>query len=479
LDGSRVFFGTLEPVRLMPVRILFNLVSKENNSLGKDGFRIRVRKDEICLEASTEHGFFNAVYAFLDEHCGFAWLWPGPDGEVYDTVNSLAIPVGDFQDAPRFLWRNLLYGDLENRESKWSAMEFHMRPDKPTLETFRLWCRRNRLGGLKVLIGHTWGEMINPDEYGTTHPEYFAELEGSRQKGIATWTGKHGGQLCTTNPQVLDLLVKKVRTFFDENPGYDVVSISPNDGGGFCECDTCIALDVDGGNPPPKSGLRGKGLDNTFRDDTDRTETASRITGPITDRIFTFANQVARQIARSHPDKHLLLLVYGCYRDPPRKVKLASNIIAQFCLQCHQHWDPQIQKADFNQLENLAQFASEMGIYEYFDQGAWPGVIRSFPDLIDRSVLKFSELGVRHYSTQAGTGFAVNGFNLWYLARVLWNPKHTVVASLKEYCHKAFGPAGLVMEKYFNLWRQRWKECQGLRPTAKARRIPCGDSTPA
>ena len=120
-----------------------------------------------------------------------------------------------------------------------------------------------------------------------------------------------------------------------------------------------------------------------------------------------------------------------------------------------------------------------MGIYEYFDQGAWPGVIRSFPDLIDRSVLKFSELGVRHYSTQAGTGFAVNGFNLWYLARVLWNPKHTVVASLKEYCHKAFGPAGLVMEKYFNLWRQRWKECQGLRPTAKARRIPCGDSTPA
>ncbi len=463
VDGSGVFPSTLEPVRDMPVMIRFNLVSKKDPSLGKDGFRIHVREDEVRFEAGTTHGFLNAVYAFLERYCGFAWLWPGPDGEVYDQVKTLAIPVGEFQDMPKFLWRHLLFSDIDDRETKWSAMEFHMQPDAVTQKAFRLWCRRNRIGGYKVLTGHTWGQMINPEEYGKTHPEYFAQIEGSREKGASYWTGKHGGQLCTTNPEVLELLVAKVRKFFDDNPEYDVVSISPNDGGGFCECDDCIALDMAYGNPAPKdSSSSGKELEGTFRDDADKTGKPSRITGPITDRMFTFANQVAEKIAQSHPDKLLLLLVYSSYREPPKKVTLAKNIIAQYCLQCHQHWDSKTRDADFRDMENLTRVAPETGIYEYFDQGAWPGAVRSFPDLIEQAAARLSRLGVRHYSTQAGTGFATNGFNLWFLARVLWNPEQTVEDSLKEYCRKGFGPAGPSMQEYFNLWRQRWKECRGL-----------------
>jgi len=465
VDYTRVLPRMLEPARPTPVIVRFNLVPADERSLGKDGFRIRVLERSIDFDAHTRYGFLNAVYTFLTRYCGFLWLWPGAEGEIHNDLESLTIPTGEQTETPDYLWRWLLAGDFEaDVQSKWTAMEFHMRPDRTSSEEFRLWCRRNRLGGLKVHLGHTWGEMIDPDIYGREHPEYFAETKGSRQESIANWDGKHGGQLCTSNPNVVDLMVEKIRKFFDDNPGFDAISISPNDGLGFCECDRCIALDVAFGNPAPEEDVKpDAALESTFKDDADRTSRPSRITGPITDRIFTFANQIAGKIAQSHPDKLLLLLVYSCYRTPPRQVKLAPNIIAQFCLQCHQYWDRCSFDADIRDLQALAQYASHLAIYEYYDQGNWPGVVRSFPDLISQSLKEFHRIGVRHYQPQAGPGFAVNGFNLWSLARTLWDTSCDVDALLEEYCSKAFGPAAENMRGYYNLWRKRWKECKGLK----------------
>jgi len=463
IDAGEVLKNQLEPVRSRPVRIQF-ILADHGSGLGKDGFRLRSGETAISFEAETKHGFMKGVYFFLKRYCGFEWLWPGPTGEVCESKQRLAIPVGDIEDRPKYLWRHLLFSDMEGLPApKWSPMEFHMPPNHATMAEYRLWCRRNQLGGYKTLIGHTWGAFVNPDEYGQTHPEYFAETNGSRTNSIAGWPGKHGGQLCTTNPDVINLLVKKVRQFFDEHPDYDVISISPNDGTGFCECDRCISLDVKYGNPAPNdTATKGGELAGTFKDDADKTGRSSRITGPITDRMFDYANAVARQIAESHPNKMLLLLVYSLYRDPPRMVKLAPNIIAQYCLQCHQHWDEKIRESDYRDIQTLKSNAPEVGIYEYYDQGAWPGVVRSFPDLISRSVSTFHQIGVRHYSTQGSTGFATNGFNFWFLAKALWDPQANVDVCLAEYCRKAFGQAAPTMVEYYNLWRNRWKECRGL-----------------
>jgi hypothetical protein len=348
-------------------------------------------------------------------------------------------------------------------DSAYAKAEFHMNMDVPCGELLRQWFARNRMGGLRVWGVHVWGTFLNPLVYGREHPEYFAEVNGSREESLRNFTGKHGGQLCTTNPEVIDRLVEGIRGFFDENPEYDVVGISPNDGGGFCECDRCIALDVECGNPPP-ADMRGEGdgVAATFQDDADVTGSESRITGPITDRMFTYANAVAEKIAESHPDKMLMLLVYGRYREPPRKVRLAPNVIAHYCVQCHMHWDESQRREDHEFIRELARHADEIAIYEYYDQGNWPGVVRSFPDLIRESVAGFHELGVRHYQTQGSTGFAVNGFNLWLLARALWNPNIDVDEELDAYCRTGFGPAAKTMREYYNLWRMRWKERKGL-----------------
>ena len=449
--------------------VQFMHVSAADNDLGKDGYRIRVTSDTVEFQAATRFGFRYAVYDFLAQYCGFAWLWPGPDGEVYDTIKTLAIPVGQTQQKPAYLWRHILDGNDDiQRHAVWhsafSRASFHMLQDRFSDAQLKQWYQRNKLGGLKCWYGHTWGMLISPDQYGQDHPDYFAQVNGSHQESLRNWTGKHGGQLCTTNPDVITLMVEKIRQFFDSHPEYDVFSISPNDGSAFCECDRCIALDVACGNPPPEDhhGLAQDMMSDTFRDDADTTAPTRRITGAITDRIFTFANQIAEQIAVSHPDKLLLLLVYSSYREPPRKTKLAKNVIAQFCVSCHQHFNNDHRQNDHRNLQALGENAGELGIYEYYDQGAWPGVIRLFPDLIKDSVSSFRDMGVRHYQTQAGSGFATNGLNLWILAKVLWDPSVDVDQALTLYCRKAFGPAADAMCRYYNLFRQCWKRTSGL-----------------
>lgn len=454
---------SLELIRPTPVEIHFDLLDR-GAELGKDGFHIRIAADRIEFQAEHEAGFNNGVYTFLERFCGFRWLWPGETGEAFDRHDSLHLPIGGIREIPDFKWRHLLKIDMpDDQNGKWGIMEFHMLPSKACDVQFTEWLKRNRMGGLEVVSGHTWGRFISPDDYGGDHPDFFAEVNGSRQTTIAGFNGKHGGQLCTTNPQVIELMVAKVREIFDQFPETDVVSISPNDGTAFCECDACIALDVKYGNPPPqKTPSDGLSLDTTFKDDADATEATKRITGPITDRMFVFANQVAAEIAQSHPDKKLLLLVYSIYKSPPKKVRLADNVIAQFCAHCHQHWEPTFKQRDNQGIADLSKMTVETGIYEYYDQGIWPSMPRLFPDLIADSVRFCRDHGVRHYSTQAGTGFATNGFNLWFLARALWDADAQVDEVLEDYCANGFGPAAGAMRDYFELWRQRWRECRGV-----------------
>ena len=171
IDGSDVFEDPLEPRRQTPVRIRFNLLPRSMNCLTKDTFRVRVTSDSLDISAETPAGFLNAVYGLLEQYCGFVWLWPGPDGEACKSLDSLAIPVGEWSDGPDYLWRHLLFADIDPaHESKWTIKEFHLHPDAAAMADFHRWQQRNRLGGLKVYMGHTWGELVSPLVYGRTHP---------------------------------------------------------------------------------------------------------------------------------------------------------------------------------------------------------------------------------------------------------------------------------------------------------------------
>jgi len=85
---------------------------------------------------------------------------------------------------------------------------------------------------------------------------------------------------------------------------YDIMNISPSDGFGFCECERCRALDVPG----------------VFSYDKKHPQ--------ISDRIFTYANEVARRVREKNPEKACGILAYTFYHQPPVKLeKIEPNIM--------------------------------------------------------------------------------------------------------------------------------------------------------
>ncbi|MFB3826609.1 MAG: DUF4838 domain-containing protein [Bryobacteraceae bacterium] len=408
-----------------------------------DGYLIRTLPGgALALAGNGRDGTAFAVYAFLEQFAGVRWLWPGDLGEVVPRRVDLRVPQTAIERAPAYLWRDLgpggaLWGFLDKwaAERKLGITEEHQRLQK-------LWERRNRFGGALIYGGHAFGEILPPAKYGPTHPEYYALVKGKRD--WEHFDGKHGTQPCTTNPDVIRLTVEYSRRFFDQHPDFDAFAVSLNDGGGFCECDRCRRLDSGkvemAADDPEMSG--GKKL-------------------VITDRVVTFANQVAEQVARTHPGKKLILFAYGPYRQPPARVKVHPNLIIQYTFHAAFNWNPQLEEQQYRETGAWSGAARHLGIYEYFIQGNSPDLPRLMQEPIARSVKRLREQGYRYYQTQSGDGYAINGLQYYLLARLLWDPSADFRALQSDYIESGFGAAAPAVARYFGRWEQAWRAQNG------------------
>ncbi len=250
------------------------------------------------------------------------------------------------------------------------------------------------------------------------HPEYFALVGGRRDSTPEDFDGKHGRQPCTTNPDVIGIVAEHCSRFFREHPDYEAFSISLNDGRGFCECDRCRALDT--GETQPEGFDPETGAAARYR--------------VITDRVITFANQVAERLVRENPEKRLILFAYGQYKRPPKRVKPHPNLIIQYTMHTASHWTPALADQQFKEL------------------GAWSGSARH---------LAIYDLGYRYYQTQHGAGYAINGFNYYLLSKLLCNPALDAAAIQRDYAEKGFGKAAPAVARYLDRMAAQWKQTGG------------------
>ena len=263
---------------------------------------------------------------------------------------------------PAWLWRDLgpggaLWGALDKwaAERRLGVSEEHQRLEK-------LWEKHNRFGGLRIYGGHAFGEILPPVKDGLTHPEYYALVSGERN--WEHFDGKHGAQPCTSNPEVISVTTEYVRRFFKEHPDYDAFSISLNDGHGFCECDRCRRLDsgaIMNAAADPESGKAGR-------------------MPVITDRILTFANQVAAGLAQTNPDKKLILFAYGPYKQPSTGVRPAANVIIQYTFHSVSNWNPEVEEQQLRETGAWSDLTKQLAVYEYFTQGNCPDLPRLMPE---------------------------------------------------------------------------------------------------
>lgn len=70
-------------------------------------------------------------------------------------------------------------------------------------------------------IRHSYFSFISPNEYFDTHPEYFSKIGGIRRHNDT--------HLCLTNPDVLEIVTKKMLDYMDKHPNIRQFNFSQND----------------------------------------------------------------------------------------------------------------------------------------------------------------------------------------------------------------------------------------------------------
>ncbi len=97
-----------------------------------------------------------------------------------------------------------------------------------------------RCRGIEIESGHhNFNYWIPGKVYGKTNPEFFAEINGKRINPSCGDGLLLSEQLCTTNPALRREIVARMVDYCARHPEVKTISLIPNDGFGWCECENC------------------------------------------------------------------------------------------------------------------------------------------------------------------------------------------------------------------------------------------------
>ena len=419
-------------------------VSREN--LKNEGFAIKTAGHDLVIAGDDSPGnpfdmhwrrtprcgTLFGVYTFLSDHLGVRWFSPGELGEYVPESRRISVGEMDIYEEPAFISRKI-------------ASPGGRGPDEE-MSDYTLWLRRNRIGWSENShFWHAFSHIIPtdgkrpswyppaPKEYGKTNPEYFALVGGQRR----TSPDRKGYlQLCTTNPEVIDLAAEFSLGLLRNDPGLNMRSISPDDGAAYCECEGCQALDAD------DARRDGRWVN-------------------ISDRIFTFYNLVAERVSQEFPDRLVSGHAYSAYARPP-SFEVHSNVAVTFVRNgfAFTMWYEGPKERDFSYIRDWGEHMKKSGNPNLwftgfgYGHGFW-----SFPIFAGRHwsdlFRLLDESGVRGVSLPntglegSGAGFGGGGLENYVAARLMWDPQQDYDALMNDYYANSFGPASGHMREFF------------------------------
>lgn len=257
-----------------------------DSNAGADEFRIRASESGLEITGGRR-GILYGVYDVLEKFGGVRWYssWC----EKVPKAERFVVPEGtDYSEKPAFWVRLPYWIDILKHPDFAARLRVNGHLSEPL---------QPRHGGpayhldRKFGFSHTFNFLVSPAEFKDTHPEYFSEIGGKR---VTERT-----QLCLTNPEVFDLVVRRLREAIAEKPEANLYALAHNDYKNWCECAKCKAI-------------------NDAADNPGMTE-------------FLFVNKVVAEIAKERPDILFKLSAYVYTRKPPKDLKLHPNVMVDLC----------------------------------------------------------------------------------------------------------------------------------------------------
>jgi hypothetical protein len=358
--------------------------------LHADGYIYQPAGNNYIIAGGTGNGTLYGVFALLE----LAGCRKYTSACTFVPKNSaFTFPKKAIKDVPFIHYRSTSYHDTRDKD----YMEWHRLSSRDS------W-------GMFV---HTFNELVSPDEYGVTHPEYYSLRQGNRQPGT---------QLCLAEPKVLEITITNLRKKIAEKPDALYWSVSQNDNDQYCTCNRCTALNNKYGGVPSGS-------------------------------ILHFVNQVAK----AFPDKIISTLAYWYSRSAPSNIKAEPNVNIMLCnIESKRQRPVYVTDPAFtNDLKQWGQLAGNILIWDYNIQFA--NLVSPFPNLhtIEPNIKFYTENHVNSLFMQANsqTGGEFAGLRAYLISKLMWDPDANDKTIIDDYLNGYFGAAARYIGQYIDTMR--------------------------
>jgi len=369
-------------------------------------FRIVIKRRIVGLFGESDLGSSYAIYEIL-HRLGCRWFMPGDLGEVVPHRPIISFAAEDSSLAPATHYRDIWYRD-------------------------EAYARRNRLGGLKIRAGHALERYITREER-EAHPEWCALIDGRRDPARP--------QLSWGNPKVAAAIAAKINSRLDEDY-VDSLSLSPMD-----------------------STVFGEGPEETVLDAGDWDPTLHR--PALTDRLLTFANQIAEGVSKKHTQVRLGLLAYLQYTRPPVKVRPHTNLVIELAPITYNRAHPMTDdrhpaSADLRQIVTGwgevtgGEFACYPYAYNLGEVSAPFPLIRKWS--IDLPLL--FRHGCKYWQPETLPNFETSLPGLYLGMRLAWDPSQDSTTIIDDLYRRFYPTTATSMRIYWETMDRAWVESE-------------------
>ncbi|MFA6241070.1 MAG: DUF4838 domain-containing protein [Candidatus Hydrogenedentales bacterium] len=372
---------------------------------------IRVRDGNLFLKGRHAPATAFAVVSFIEDNLGVRWYAPGKLWEFVPqgTPGALRVDVTSRVVTPDWSPR------------MWSGHEW--------TEDWKAWCLRNKAVCIAPVPFRNMQNHLHtvfaPEKYGESHPEYYPLIDGKR------WippSDEHAWRPCESNPDVVRLTVEAAREYLDAHPEHNSFSLAMDDIYRLCGCDNCRAMDAS-----PDDYVRKR----------------------FSDRHYKFVNAVAREIAKTHPDKYIGTLCYHIARELPSTVDtLEPNVFISMTQCCAEWWRPGRKEKDMELTRQWRERCKHMSRYDYMGLGFLTP--RVFPHAMAEGMKFDHALGFEGVYNECYVILPNAAPMMWMVAKLQWNTELDADGLLDEFYAHMFGSASATMKEYYTLLEQSW-----------------------
>ena len=398
------------------------------DSLGGDGFRIRVDERKSVHVTGGRRGVLYGVYELLEKYGGCGWYasWH----EVIPRKDKFSIP-SDLDDTqkPAFEMRSTTWKDVKFNEDFAARLRYNGHPNDG------LFNLAEKHGGAplrfveRLPVCHTFNRILPPKKYFKDHPEWFSEINGVRRDQRT--------QICLTNPGAFETAYSNICEIIDAElakrraKGVEgladqlVVGISQNDWRNFCECASCKAID-------------------------DREESHAG-------SLLHFVNGMAERLDQRYPGILVETLIYQYSRKATKTMRPRKNVIPCICsIECSfiaplERETVAVNAAYMRDLRKWGALTDMLYVWDYTP--GWNHFFYPLPNqrVFAANMRTFRANGCRYLFEEGGPKYAdFAQLKAWLIAKFAWNPDQPIEPLLDQFFKGHYGAAAPYLRAYYD-----------------------------